>query len=109
MTDEETTDTDEIGPPLRLGTEQLSQLARDIVTNRVFITNDSEGIDNSFSLILSGSAPRMTDDTINQIGAVYEYIDKAADRSINGYPFFFSCKMLHRDDLRPLVAEVERM
>jgi hypothetical protein len=33
-----------------------------------------------------------------QIGNIVEHIDKAGPRSINGYPMFMSCKVIHKDD-----------
>jgi hypothetical protein len=32
------------------------------------------------------------------IGLVYEYLEKAGPRSINGYPIFMSCKLLNLAD-----------
>jgi hypothetical protein len=35
---------------------------------------------------------------VDQIGAIIEYLDKAGERSINGYPIFMSCRVVHKDD-----------
>lgn len=35
-------------------------------------------------------------------GMLYEYLDKAGPRSINGFPVFFSFRMLHKDDCAAL-------
>lgn len=32
------------------------------------------------------------------IGVVWEWLSKAGPRSINGYPIFFSCRLMHRED-----------
>ncbi len=33
-------------------------------------------------------------------GMIFEYLDKAGPRSINGMPGFFSCQMLSQDDTK---------
>ena len=35
---------------------------------------------------------------LKQIGTIYEYIDQAGPRSVNGMPMFLSFKMVHIDD-----------
>jgi hypothetical protein len=32
------------------------------------------------------------------LGVIWEWMAKAGPRSINGYPIFFSCRLMHRDD-----------
>ncbi len=39
----------------------------------------------------------------------YEYIDKAAPRSVNGLPIFFSMRMLSRADQKRLSEKVQRL
>ena len=43
---------------------------------------------------------------------VYERMDQAGPRSINGYPIFMSCSTLNRDEferLKPMVEAYERL
>lgn len=42
------------------------------------------------------------------IGLIYEYLDKAGPRSINGYPIFFSMRIMHRDDWARAARAIER-
>ena len=35
---------------------------------------------------------------LSSIGLIYEYIDKAGPRSINGLPNFFSMRLLNKED-----------
>lgn len=35
---------------------------------------------------------------LRDLGVVWEYYDKAGPRGINGYPCFFSCHLMHRED-----------
>lgn len=85
--------------PERLPASELAQLAIDAVEGRAFITNSEEGIRNSFGLMV---AMVDFDHVVDQIGALYEYMEKAMPRGINGQPMFASMRVLHADDLEPL-------
>lgn len=104
------TDTAETaGPALlqNLPEADLRKLAVHIAERRVFGTwNIAEHDVDLLSVIFIplGLGARIPSNT----GHLYEYYDKAADRGINGYPSFFSCKLISEDDARalfPLVNE----
>jgi hypothetical protein len=97
-----------IGPPDRLTPEEIVTLARQIVTNEVFFTTD-KGLQEAFGFMLALTLPRMSDGTIQQIGGAYEFYEKQVPRAINGFPFFFSVRLLHLEDLAPLGVEVTGM
>lgn len=89
-----------------MSTADMKTLAKDIATGKVFmdIFLKEQEVGKIGHLIFM---PMMfmdwsdwTDEDKAQFGAVYEYFDKAGPRSINGYPIFFSCRFIHRDDLR---------
>lgn len=46
---------------------------------------------------------------INKITFVYEYMDKAGPRSVNGMPCFFSMRMVNADDAPKIVALITKM
>src|ERR1700683_1833257 len=81
---------DEWPPPRRLTPIEITALARDVITNVVFITNKPESLELSFSIVLALALPKMSNETIQQIGAIYAPLADAGPRSINGLPFFFS-------------------
>ncbi|KKM86695.1 hypothetical protein LCGC14_1276410 [marine sediment metagenome] len=93
----------------RLTPEEITELARDSVTNLVFITNSQDGINLSFGLVLSLLLPKAHERYIESIGAVYEYISKAGPRSINGMPMFTSVRFLHIEDMPLLTEERSRL
>lgn len=90
----------------KMKVEGMKQLAKDIATGKVFmdIFLREHEVQNIGHLIFMPMAfmdwSDWTDEDKSQFGAVYEYFDKAGPRSINGYPIFFSCGFIHRDDLR---------
>jgi hypothetical protein len=55
---------------------------------------------------------RWRQEFISNIGVIYEWMEKAGPRSVNGYPTFFSCRLLHKEDWErakvAIVREQER-
>jgi hypothetical protein len=93
---------------------ELTEIARGIVTNRIYAAWDAQALDLSFGMLLmmlAGSAEGTDEDVswLDDVGLVYEDIDKANERGVNGYPAFFSAKFLHRDDRIPLQRECLRL
>lgn len=89
--------------------EEVTDLARRVVTNEVFITNNPEAIQHSFSLILMGLAKEGGPGIPEDLGAIWEEWSKAGPLGINGHPFFTSAHFLHKDDLPRVADEIERM
>jgi len=48
------------------------------------------------------------DEYINDIGFLYESMDKAAPRGINGFPMFFSCGILNKKDTERMFVFYEK-
>ena len=88
--------------------EEITTLAREIVTNQVFIAVTEEALSMAFP-ILTLWLPSVPDWKVEQMGAVYEYYDQAGERSCNGYPMFMSCKIVHTDDVEFLHTEIYRL
>lgn len=88
-----------------LSEEELNDLAVRIVRGEVYITNSEESLRLSFGHLFALMTE--TPEWIDSIGAVYEEMSKAGPRGINGYPFFFSMKCLHRDQVDTLRERVE--
>jgi hypothetical protein len=90
----------------RMAPGDITVLAREIVTNLVYIANDAQ-MNLSFPVLLW--APKWSAEFIASIGAVWEYRSMAGPTGINGRPMFFSCHLLNRLDLEPLFSEMARM
>ena len=43
-----------------------------------------------------------------QLGLIWEYWDKSLPRSINGYPIFMSCRVMHIDDWNRIWPVIEK-
>ncbi len=51
-----------------------------------------------FMPIAFGVCANWTVETVSQLGIVYEYMNKAMPRAINGMPCFMSMHVMHKDD-----------
>lgn len=82
----------------------LTQLAKDIVGNLVFTDRHIREYDFPtvfgmiFMPVMLGAFADTTQEYRDDIGMIYEYIDKAGPRSINGYPIFFSMCYINKAD-----------
>jgi len=84
----------------------ITEMARNCVTHRGFVTNDAD--------ILRGSFPVMmlvdwSDTDLSTVGAFYGDMKDASPMACNGYPTFLAARVVHRDDVPLLVSEIERM
>ncbi len=110
--------------------EELQQLVRDIVAGNV-VTAEQIPTDMWSTVFmpimfgaLNGPSPgefpvRMsdlpsevyrayTDTRLRDLGTIYENVSEAGPMSINGYPTFYSMKLLHKDDWDRVLAAVRR-
>jgi len=96
----------ETAPPLApLTDDEITALARDIVTNLVYISNRPEAIQNSFMIMMLASPDQIPPN----IGAVYEYYAKAGPLAVNGMPTFFSAKFVPAESMEALWDAIQRM
>lgn len=87
----------------RLDQDQIKELAEDIFKSSVFTErhineNDVRLLQSIFMPLVLGALSGITEEQQKQVGMIYEYLEKAGPRSVNGYPVFFSMKILHIDD-----------
>lgn len=93
----------------------LTQLAKDIVGNLVFTDRHIREFDFPtvfgmvFMPVMLGAFADTTEEYRNDIGMIYEYIDKAGPRSINGYPIFFSMCYINKHDAQIVWEKVAKI
>jgi hypothetical protein len=91
----------------RIDYHQLAQLVTDLVAGRVFTSGQVSRVDELplvFMTLSLGAYKDWPKEELNQIGLIYEYLDKAMPRSINGMPTFFSHRVVHALDV-PILNE----
>lgn len=90
---------------------ELEQLAQDIVAGRVY-SSYNEGWHDSFMVLRFLDKEQLDELQRREIAFVYEYMDKAGPRSVNGQPVFFSVNYLTKEEykrLHPRVQEVAKL
>ena len=98
-----------------LSEQELSQLAKDIAMNLVFTSNHIRGYDVSstigmvFMPVLFGAFSDMTEEARKDIGMLYEYYDKAGPRAVNGYPIFWSFRILNAKDRKVVWEKYDKI
>lgn len=97
----------------RVSDEKLRQFVDDFVSNRIFTSAHLRDVEVDllpmiFMPIALGCFAKVQPDTLKNIGVVYEYLDKAGPRSINGKPVFFSLNMLHIEDWKRALVAIEK-
>lgn len=90
--------------------DELRTLARDIHHGRVFTSRhlpDQKDIVQVFmvlAFLTTEQLERMAD-----VGLIYEYLDKAGERMVNGLPVFMSCHMLTVADAQTVLGIIKAL
>lgn len=83
--------------------QELKTLAVDIHNRKVFtdlhLREDHKMIGSVFMPVGLGAFEEWTKEDIMTIGLVYEYLDKAGPMSVNGYPTFYSMKIISSEQM----------
>jgi len=98
----------------RMTDDQLREFVLGVVDGRIF--TDRQARNDPFMVffppIWSPFAGYNQESMKNRLGCIYEYVDKALPRAINGQPCFMSMRVMHIDDWKrasaAITAEVER-
>lgn len=80
----------------RLDTEALRTVAIDVAAGIVYTDRHGDEALDAWRFCFF-AMPEKPD--VSTWGMVYEYLDKAGPRTVNGRPSFFSMKVLHVDDM----------
>lgn len=90
-----------------LSEAELKQIALDLSGGKIFcdkhLGEDAQQMFKSVFLpIALGALDYMTKEEKMQIALIYEYLSEAGPRSVNGYPSFFSFKLLRKDEAKKM-------
>lgn len=99
----------------RLGDDELRKFVVDVLAGRVFTSaqvRDQSLISMIFMPLALGALHEYVPESLLIIGVLWEYLEQALPRGINGYPMFTSVRMMHRLDWdrarKALILEQER-
>jgi hypothetical protein len=89
----------------RLSDDELREFVNDFTSGLIFSNVHFRSAEEEKSLLGSvfmplvfGALSRYSVEEIQNIGLMYEHINKAGPMAINGYPIFFSMRLMHKDD-----------
>lgn len=91
--------TGEYIPPM--SDDDLREFISALVSGTVFTSahvHDQSCVPSVFMALLFGGPTKWSKSGLNRIGAIYEYLDAAGPRSINGYPIFYSFRLICKED-----------
>ena len=90
---------------------EIEQLAWDIEGDRVFGSwcCPQEMISSCFMVLIFMKKEHFEALNAAKIAHVYEYIEKAGPRSVNGYPSFFSARYIDVDDMKKVAARIKEI
>lgn len=92
--------------------EQIKQIALDYMAGQLFCSDQVQNINDMpmvFMILLFLPEEDLKDLREGKITFVYEYMDQASPRSINGMPMFYSAKFLDHEDRKRMYAMVEKL
>ena len=88
------------------------QIIKDIIDNKIFLSSyvrDTGSLSMVFMPIALGAFHNYTEEQVNDIGQFYEYYDQASPRCINGYPIFFSVRVISKKDWQIILNTLKDM
>lgn len=80
--------------------EELNQLVKDLISGKVFTDRHLNSPSDMTSVFMTLSFGGLTKEFIDEIGMIYEYLEKAGPLSVNDNPSFFSCTFLNKEDAK---------
>lgn len=82
--------------------DDLRAFVDDLVSGHIFtsahLNSQPDLVPMVFLPIALGALSKWSATGLNNLGVVWERMDKAGPTSINGYPTFFSMHLMHRED-----------
>jgi hypothetical protein len=92
--------------------EEKRRLAAALIGNSVFTSlhvpeHDGRMLGSIFMPLMFGAFAGVPEAELERVNPVlYEYLDKAGPRSVNGYPIFFSMHVIAWDEWREVIERV---
>lgn len=117
MSDETTQTPDEKGPheidwdSCRMSAEELKQFVMDFCAGHIFTHHCLKGKEHLTPMVFMplGFLDRpYSNESVEQVGLLWERYDRAGPRAINGLPCFMSVNFMHKDDWKRACTAIEK-
>jgi hypothetical protein len=91
--------------------EELRQLALDWLAGKLFTDHHcrADDLPLAFMPLALMKPSQIAELQGSDLGLIFEYVDKAGPRGINGMPFFFSMQILNRADAQVVMDLAKRL
>ncbi len=89
----------------------LREFIRDMIADKIFTCHhirETNLLGSIFIPITFGAFADWTEAEVEEIGAVWEHRSQAGPRAINGYPMFFSCRLINKADWEKALKIMKR-
>lgn len=96
----------------RMSPTDLKKFVLDFLAGSIFTSaqmKDSNLISVVFLPLSLGALGNFSDEALKDVGIVWAYMHETlGNRSVNGYPFFHSCRFMHKEDWGKASAAIAR-
>lgn len=95
--------------------EELKQIAVDLLARRIFtdrhFRSDEEwdSMVGSVFMVINFMSRETREDLAKHCAMIFEYLDKASSRGVNGYPSFMSMQIIRKDEIERLMQYYEAL
>lgn len=97
----------------RMTDDKLKEFVLGLCDGKVFTSehcNSPDDIRRVFMVVGLGGLSNIPQEQLQNVGILWEWLDKAGPRSINGMPMFLSVRLMHKEDwARAVVAYKKEM
>lgn len=92
----------------RMSDELLREFVLGLCDGRLFTSAQIDKEDVGTTFIVLALASDLEPKDFEDVGIVWEWMDKALPRTVNGRPMFTSCQLMHKDDWKRAHEAYER-
>jgi hypothetical protein len=95
----------------RLDEDGLRKFVVEFLRGDIFTSaqlRDSELLHMVFLPLAFGATKDFSEESIREIGVIWAYMSTALPRSVNGYPIFGACCLMHKDDWARASLAIQR-
>jgi hypothetical protein len=92
--------------------DEIKQIAKDLFHGKIFCDRhlkDGKDIEKVFAVIALGGADCIPEEDRDDVGLIYEYLDKSSPVGINGKPMFFSFNYINKNDTLKVFDYYEKL
>lgn len=95
----------------RLKDDELKKFIREFLSGAIYTSaqvTEMNILTMVFMPLALGALSQWEEEEVEKIGILWEYLDQAGPRAVNGCPIFFSMYMMHREDWKIAARVIDR-